>query len=287
MKHSIMLLAATCVLILMDKSLGQSTTSPPVTGSTVGFTGCPSFLNYGGGSQKYRFVDDVNNLPPPQYLPCSGDIDSCVYTAHHDYYCMNGNKPDYTPQLLNPTWPSQPAYLNVTTAAGHFNDGGVNFTTNVGGGQPWISIKLFPNVFARRLVLGGFILKTVKPGYPNENSIFRVGFTDPIEFVGPTYIYFPIGASVTEAFGRSGSVIDQLSFGVITNYVNPVLPPSPQVHSVGGANGDVLFDVTPPPNLNGHCSLVGISGQTSGVPPMYIQGIEFLWSCVGKPQRYV
>jgi len=282
MKHSIMLSAATCVLILMDKSLGQTST-PPVTGSTEGFTGCPSFLTYGGGSQKYRFVEDVNNLAPTQYLPCRGDIDSCVYTAHTDYYCMNGNKPDYTPYLLHPTWPSQPAYQNVSTIAGNFNDGGVNFTTNVGGGQPWISIKLFPNVFARRLVLGGFILKTVKPGFPNEISIFRVGFTDPNESYGPTYIYFPIGESVTESFGRSGAVIDQLTFGVTRNYVNPVTPP--MFASVGGANGNVLFDATPPPHLNGHCSLVGINGQTSS-GDNYIQGLDLLWSCVGKPQKY-
>ena len=87
-------------------------------------------------------------MAPPQYLPCSGDIDSCVYTAHTDYYCMNGNKPDYTPQLLQPTWPSQPAYQNVSTIAGNFIDAGTNFTTNVGGAEPFVSLKLFPNVFA-------------------------------------------------------------------------------------------------------------------------------------------
>ena len=61
---------------------------------------------------------------------------------------MNGNKPDYTPQLLQPTWPSQPAYQNVSTIAGNFNDAGTNFTTNVGGAEPFVSLKLFPNVFA-------------------------------------------------------------------------------------------------------------------------------------------
>jgi len=288
MKHSMILLAATCVLILMDKSQGQTTSSPPpVTGSTEGFSGCPSFLTYGGGTQKYRFVEDINNLPPPQYLPCSGDIDSCVYTAHTNYYCMNGNKPDYTPQQLNPQW-DRVTLQNVSTFAGIFNEifGVNNFTTNEGGYQPLVSIKLFPNVFARRLVLGGFILKTVKNNFPYENTIYRVGFTDPNEFAGPTYIYLPIGESITEAFGRSGSFIDQVTFGVTRNFVNPDAPP--KFYSVGGANGGALFDATPPPNLNGHCTLVGLSGQTAGDAQevMFIQGIEFHWSCVGKPQKY-
>jgi len=263
----------------MDKSQGTTTSYPPVTGSTEGFTGCPSFLNYGGGSQKYRFVEDVNTLAPPQYLPCSGDIDSCVYTAHTDYYCMNGNKPDYTPQLLQPTWPSQPAYQNVSTIAGNFIDDGTNFTTNVGGAEPFVSLKLFPNVFARRLVLGGFILKT--GGTPQT---YVIGYTDTLYHIEPTWIYFTLGECITEAFGRSGLLIDQLTFGVTRNFVNPNEPP--RFYSVGGANGAALFDATPPPNLNGHCCLVGLSGQTSGAPVMFIQGLDFLWSCVGKPQKY-
>jgi len=279
MKHSIMLWAATCVLILMDKSLGQTST-PPVTGSTEGFTGCPSFLNYGGGSQKYRFVEDINNLAPSQYLPCSGDIDGCVYTAHTDYYCMHGNKPDYTPYRLHPTWPSQPAYQNVSTIAGTFNAGGINFTTNEGGAEPFVSLKLFPNVFARRLVFGGFILKT--GGTP---EIYRIGFTDTLYHIGPTWIYFTLGECITEAYGRSGLFIDQLTFGLTRNFVNPDQSKPPTFPSVGGANGAVLFDATPPPHLNGHCCLVGINGQTSG-DNMYIQGLDLLWSCVGKPQKY-
>ena len=61
---------------------------------------------------------------------------------------MNGNKPDYTPQLLQPRWPSQPAYQNVSTIAGNFNNTGTNFTANKNGAEPFVSLKLFPNVFA-------------------------------------------------------------------------------------------------------------------------------------------
>jgi len=194
---------------------------------------------------------------------------------------MNGNKPDYTPYRLNPTWPSQPAYQNVTTIAGTFNAGGTNFTTNERGAEPFVSLKLFPNVFARRLVLGGFILKT--GGTPQT---YVVGFTDTLPQIEPTWIYFTLSECITEAHGRSGLLIDQLTFGVTRNFVNPDTPPT--FHSVGGANGAVLFDATPPPNLNGHCCLVGLNGQTSGdgMFIQYVQGLDFLWSCVGKPQKY-
>ena len=105
--------------------------------------------------------------------------------------------------------------------------------------------------------------------------------------IEPTYIYLKVGECITEAFGRYGLVIEQLSFGITTNFVNPIEPP--RVQSAGGYNGGALFDATPPPNLNGHCCLVGLAGQISTypIPPEYIQALEFKWSCVGKPSNFV
>jgi len=291
MKVSSILLVATCVLMVQGQGSGPTTAgpttagpttySPPATGPTVGPTNCPASLTYGGGSQKYRFVEDVNSLPPPvQILPCKGDIDNCVYTAHTKYYCMNGDKPDYTPHELNPHWDNV-TYQDVSTFAGEFGPGGTDFTT-FDGSDPILSIKLFPNVFARRLVLGGFIFKV----YPVQ--IKKVGHTDPpaeSTQIDPTYVYLKVGESITEAFGRYGLIIDQLTFGITTNYVNPEDPP--RFQSVGGANGNALFDATPPPNLNGHCALLSLAGKTGGDQNQYIQALRFNWSCVGKPTHYV
>ena len=104
---------------------------------------CPSSLTYGGGSQKYRFVEHINSLPPPQYLPCTGDIDKCVYTAHRKYYCMMGNKPDYTPFELNPHH-DQITPKNVSTFVGTIDESDTNSIFETWS-EPLISIKLFPN----------------------------------------------------------------------------------------------------------------------------------------------
>jgi len=291
MKVSSILLVATCVLMVQGQGSGPTTAgpttagpttySPPATGPTVGPTNCPASLTYGGGSQKYRFVEDVNSLPPPvQILPCKGDIDNCVYTAHTKYYCMNGDKPDYTPFELNPHW-NNVTFQDVSTFAGEFSTGGTSFTT-FDAFQPIVSIKLFPNIFQRRLVFGGFIFKV----YPTQTKV--VGYTDPLNEspYEPTYIYLKVGESITEAFGRYGSLIDRITFGITTNYLNPAEPP--KFASVGGYNGvSGYFDATPPPNLNGHCALTGLAGQTGGDQNQYIQALQFNWSCVGKPTYYV
>jgi len=247
---------------------------------------CPSSLTYGGGSQKYRFVEHINSLPPPQYLPCTGDIDRCVYTAHRKFYCMNGNKPDYTPYELNPHY-EQVTLKNVSTYAGTIDesDTGSIFETS-DGKEPLISIKLFPNDYARRLVWGGFILKIFKRG--GGTTSYPRGFIEQLSYARNTYIYLEIGEGITEVSGSYGSVIDQVTFGVTPNPANS--DASPTFYSVGGFNGGG-FDATPPPALNGPCYLLGIRGQTSTefgeTEPAYIKAAQFNWQCVGKPTHYV
>lgn len=281
MKLSSILLVATCVLMVESQTGDSTTYSPPSTGSTVGFTNCPSSLTYGGGDQKYRFVEDVAQFPGQhQNLPCVGDIDTCVYTAHTNYYCMRGNKPDYTPRLLNPHWQNV-TFQNVETSTGVFTADGDNFEAlNIG--NPIRSIKLFPNIFQSfRVVWGGFILK-----YYGDPTIYKFGYTTEHGIFPPTYIPFSIGQSITEAHGRFGSVIDQLTLGKTKYFVDPTAQPT--FEAVGGPNGFALFDATPPPNLNGHCALLGLKGQTRGAGDLkVIQAITFVWSCVGKPQCYV
>ena len=137
--------------------------------------------------------------------------------------------------------------------------------------------------FQRRLVFGGFIFKV----YPAQTKV--VGHTDPLNEspFEPTYIYLKVGESITEAFGRYGALIDRITFGITTNYLNPEDPP--RFQSAGGYNGvNGFFDATPPPNLNGHCALTSLAGQTKeDQDQKYIQALQFNWSCVGKPTYYV
>jgi len=263
--------------------LAGSTSTPPTTGPPEGASDCPSSLTYGGGTQKYRFVVNVLDLPSPQYLPCVGDIPHCVYTAHYKFYCMNGYKPDYTPHELNVHY-DQVTYQDVKTYAGTFNGVGTNFTTTnttYPTSDPIISMELFPNEFARRLVVGGFIMKTQGGGAPAN---YTVGFNQQLPYAEPTHFYLSVGEAITEVFGRSGALIDQLTFGVTPNPANPSNN-EPKFFSCGGFLG-AAFDATPPPHLTGPCSLVGISGQTSDPEGIALDNLEFRWSCVGRPTSY-
>lgn len=286
MKLSSILLFATCVLM----AEGSEPTTPGVS-STVGFSGCPSSLTWGGGVQKYRFVEDVNSLPATQYLPCSGDIDSCVYTAHRKFYCMNGNKPDYTPMELNPTYDNV-LYQNVSTYAGNFIPSSPNFTT-VPFGQfgfaGWIQIKFFPNLLGRFPILGGFILTTIGNTTHPDPIKYKVGFTDlnpDCDACDPVLVTLDVGVQITEAFGYHGDFIDTLTVGKSPVFTHD----QPELKTVGGSGGYAGFDATPPPHVNGPCALQSLSGQTfsfSGqTEPSYIQALEFHWKCVGKPTCY-
>lgn len=291
MKSSSIFLVATCVLMVESNPSDSTTYAPPSTGSTEGNTNCPSSLTYGRGTQKYRFVDNVNSLASPQYLPCTGDIDSCVYTAHKKFYCMMGNKPDYTPWELNPHT-DRVTYQNISTFAGSFDVGpneqpGIKSFITADGREPLISIKLFPNDYARRLVWGGFILKTFKRG--GGTTSYPRGFTDQLSYARNEYIYLEIGDQITEAFGWVGAVIGQITFGVTPNPTDP--HNTPTFYSAGSATG-LPFDATPDPSLNGPCELVSLSGKTSTTfeaqtVPAYIRAVEFHWQCVGKPLHYV
>jgi len=265
--------------------LAGSTSTTPSTGPPEGASDCPSSLTYGGGTQKYRFVENVLDLAPPQYFPCIGDIPHCVFTAHHKFYCMNGYKPDYTPHELNVHY-DQVTYKNVETYAGQFSPGpgAPNFTINTDS-EPILSMELFPNEFSRRLVVGGFIMKTQGGGAP---STFPVGFNQQLPYAKPTHFYLSIGEAITEAFGRSGLFIDQVTFGVTPNPANPSNAEPPKFYSCGGFSTPGLFDATPPPHVNGPCSLQGLSGQTaeSAGVPVYIRAFAFYWQCVGKPTSY-
>ena len=112
---------------------------------------------------------------------------------------------------------------------------------------------------------------------------FRIGFNEQVPYAEPTHFYLSIGEAITEAFGRSGSSIVQLTFGVTPNPANNA---EPKFYSCGGFSGGA-FDATPSPDLNGPCSLVGISGQTSApAGNIALDNLEFRWSCVGKPTSY-
>lgn len=255
-------------------------------GSDIGNSDCPRTLTYGGGSQQYRFVEHIDSLPPPQYLPCTGDIDRCVYTAHRKFYCMNGNKPDYTPHEVIAGSPLTPVIKNVSTYAGTFDDSSPICTTLDGTNEPLTSLKLFPNEYGGRYVWGGFILKTTKSGGGGVTT-HKCGFTDQLPHVRHSYIDFITGEGITEASGSAGAVIDQLTLGVTPNPANPAVLPS--FVAVGGFNGGGFF-ATPDPSLEGPCSLLGLTVQTSttfgGTEPFYIKAAEFHWQCVGRPISY-
>ena len=155
--------------------LAGSTSTPPTTGTYIvmckhingdfetigppeGASDCPSSLTYGGGTQKYRFVENVLDLAPPQYFPCIGDIPHCVVTAHHKFYCMNGYKPDYTPHELNVHY-DQVSYKNVETYAGQFSPGpgAPNFTINTDS-EPILSMELFPNEFSVSVIFNSYYI---------------------------------------------------------------------------------------------------------------------------------
>merc|ERR1719510_452468 len=103
-------------------------------------------------------------------------------------------------------------------------------------------MELFPTEYlpARSLLVGGFIMKI-----PGET--FRIGFNEQLPYAEPTHFYLSIGEAITEAFGRSGSLINQLTFGVTPNPANP--SNEPKFYSCGGSLGGA-FDATPPPHLN-------------------------------------
>ena len=147
-------------------------------------------------------------------------------------------------------------------------------------------MELIYLLLQRRLVWGGFILKTFKRG--GGTTSYPRGFTDQLSHARNTYIYLEIGEGITEVSGSYGSVIDQVTFGVTPNPANS--DASPTFYSVGGFNGGG-FDATPPPSLNGPCYLLGIRGQTSTefgeTKPAYIKAVQFNWQCVGKPTHFV
>jgi len=246
-------------------------------------TNCPSSLTIGGESQKYRYVEDVLSLEPTQSFPCTGDIPNCIYTAHRKFYCANGNKPDYSLYELQPHYDNV-AYQNVSTQAGSFGSPDDPFETTfqaADGWQPFLSFDLFPSAFAGRLVWGGFNLTT----YTNS---YEVGSTSEIyEYpdIKPTKIILDLGEGITEAFGRFGYLIDQVTFGVT---LNPVINnETAAFYSVGGFRGGP-FDATPPPSVNGPCDLVALSGVLNDNEyGIAIQAVRFFWSCVGKPTHYV
>ena len=113
-------------------------------------------------------------------------------------------------------------------------------------------------------------------------DIYKAGDTNLNPFVPPTWIYLTIGEGITEAFGRYGFLIDQVTFGVTSSGI--FSSGQPRTYTVGGSNGQALFDATPPPHLNGMCDLISLSGTLYGGE--FIQSLEFLWSCVGKPTTY-
>jgi len=290
MKVSSISLVATCVLMVQGQTpttagpttagAGPTTYSPPATGSTEGTSNCPRSVIYPGGSQKYRFVEDVRSLAPTQHLPCIGDIANCVYLAHRNFYCMTGNNPEYTPVQLHPCHEQAPPLQNISTYAGSTPPNWPQFqqfSTSSVIYNPIHTLKLFPNVYAHRFVLGGFIMKT----WPvDPQDIYKVAYTDVNLYEPPTWIQLTIGEGITEAFGRYGFLIDQVTFGVTS--ASPI--EQPRFYTVGGTNGQGLFDATPPPNLNGMCDLISLSGTLYAKE--YIQSLEFLWSCVGKPTTY-
>lgn len=259
------------------KKTGDTCVGPSEAG-----TDCPSSLMIDGESQKYRYVEDVLSLEPTQYFPCTGDIPNCIYTAHRKFYCVNGVKPDYSLQELQPHYDSV-AYQNVSTQAGEFiNLPGTQSFQAADGVQPFLSLDLFPNAFANRLVWGGFSLTTTTNKYD-------VGLTSPISGypnIKPTKISLGLGEGITEAFGKFGFLIDQVTFGVTLNPANS--NGTAAFYSVGGFQGG-NFDATPPPSVNGPCELVALSGDIfDNFDNFYkIQAIRFLWSCVGKPTHYV
>ena len=125
-------------------------------------------------------------------------------------------------------------------------------------------------------------MKTQGAGAPTP---FPVGFNQQLPYAKPTHFYLSLGEAITEAFGRQGLYIDQVTFDVTPN---PANNDEPKFHSCGGFSTPGLFDATPPPHLNGPCSLQGLSGQTaeSAGVPVYIQAFAFYWQCVGKPTSY-
>ena len=194
---------------------------------------------------------------------------------------MNGNKPEYTPHELHPHT-DQVTYQNVTTVAGSFGDSGINFTTTTDGNFPIASLQLFPNIYFNSIVWGGFIQKSFDS--PTGTQSFNIGFTGHRVELPPTLIHLGLGDEITEAFGLAGALIDQLTLGVTHYPVNPLKDPS--FFTVGGFGGSG-FDATPPPHLNGVCSLRSLSGQYSTGTYAAINGVEFNWQCVGKPNYFV
>jgi len=259
---------------------GQSTPSTPSLGGEEGFSGCPSSLTYGGGSQKYRFVADVLEKPSPQYSPCKGDIENCVYTAHRKYYCMNGYKPEYTPFQLQPHH-DQYTLQTVKTFAGVFQNIQQNFTTGI-----YIkSLELIPNVYMGiYVVLGGFNLRTAsvpENGFITYYSAGNQSIGTP-SGPNPTQIYVELGAGITEVWGVEGDRIGRLNFRVTPPNPNA----EPRQYTFEGSPFGVPFDATPAPAITGPCDLLSIGGQTTNDLGGFINALEFTWACVGKPSHY-
>ena len=123
--------------------------------------------------------------------------------------------------------------------------------------------------------MGGFNLVV----FPYKK--FTAGNTEILNYPSPTQIYLAAGEGITEAFGRYGEVIDQLTFRV-----TPLDPhANPRQYTVGGPNGGA-FDATPRADITGPCDLVSISGQTTTNFGNFIGALEFKWSCIGKPSHY-
>jgi len=237
---------------------------------------CPPIITKAQPIGVYRFVKEVT------FTPCFGKIAQCIYHAHHRFYCFSGKIKNLDATEVYPVYENQNNGAQQNVFTGPFGDTlGTPFDFDAEF-DPILSWKMCPGDFIHRVVAQGLII-TKLYGVTTDTT---AGDCVVLPKIPATEFDLGLGDYITEAFGRTGSVLDKLTF-IVTPYEDTL---DPIVHSVGGPFGTAFY-ATPDPSEVGPCVLVNLNGTVTSwgdpTPGNFISSLGFFWSCLGVPDDFI
>jgi len=236
---------------------------------------CPPTVTWGGGNQIYRFVT------AQEFTRCDGIIAECIYHAHFKFYCFSGDKISHLEpkEMYGHFYETQPIQNVVTGPFGYLDSSSspFNFSTEA---NPILAWKLCPGVWVQRLVVQAIVIEKL------DGTTESAGDCETLTGFPSTELHLGIGDYITEAFGRSGVLLDRLTLIVTPSAKDEY----PRVYTSGGPFGGP-FDATPSPSKFGSCALVSLDGtvvpyDAGSDPENFIDTIRFFWSCIGVPDTF-
>jgi len=244
---------------------------------------CPPIITKAQPIGVYRFVKEVT------FTPCFGKIAQCIYHAHHRFFCFSGKIKNLQHETeVHPVYKNHQKNSNdgvqqnvFTGPFGNTLGTPFDFDAKFDPIQSW---KICPGDFINRVVAQGIIITKLYGVTTNTAA----GDCNVIPDIPAVEFDLGLGEHITEAFGRTGSVLDKLTF-VVTPYEG-----EPQsVYSVGGPYGSAFY-ATPDPSKVGPCDLVNLNGtvttwgeDVTPFPGNFISSLGFLWSCLGVPDDFI